>query len=348
MKILLIVPSLARKGPVIVARDIATGLLEMNHEVEVWHLDATTELEFPCPTYKLSWQLLKRINSFDVVHSHALRPDALVWLLGLIPIIKPRRVCTIHNYVEQDLGFAYGPVVSWLFSRVWRVFWTRRHACVVLTKDALSYYRKTQPKLSLQVVYNGRPDHSPQPIASDDQEFIDALRKRYHVLGASALVTQRKGFDQVLRALPQLPGHAFLLIGDGPAVNELRQLAEKLGVSERFINLGFRDNARDFLPHFDIYVMPSHSEGMPLAMLEAACAAKPIVCSDIPVFRELFEESEVEFFELANENSLAAAVEAAQLNAEARASSANARFSRDYSMSAMAKRYAEVYSIQSL
>jgi glycosyltransferase involved in cell wall biosynthesis len=347
MKVLLVVPSLARKGPVIVARDIAAGLIEMGHEVEVWHLDAMAEIEFPCPTYKFSWELLRRVNSFDVIHSHALRPDALVWLMGVIPGFKPRRVCTIHNYVEQDLGFAYGRVVSWFFSRVWRVFWTRRHACVVLTRDALSYYQKTQPSLSLQVVYNGRPEHCAEPIAAKDQELVDDLRERYQVLGASALVTQRKGFDQVLRALPHLPDHAFLLIGDGPAVSELRQLAEKLGVTERFITIGFRNNARDFLPHFDIYVMPSRSEGMPLAMIEAACAAKPIVCSDIPVFRELFDENEVDFFGLENEHSLASAVKTAQLNSNARADGAHARFSSNYSMKAMATRYVEVYSLQS-
>jgi glycosyltransferase involved in cell wall biosynthesis len=344
MKVLLIVPSLARKGPVIVARDIAAGLIEMGHEVEVWHLDAMAELEFPCPTRKFSWTLVKHISSFDVVHSHSLRPDALVWLLGLIPGFRPRRVCTIHNYVEQDLGFAYGRVVSWLFSRVWRIFWTRRHACVVLTQHALSYYRKTQPGLSLQVVYNGRPDHYSEPIAAEDYEVVKTLRERYQILGASALVTQRKGFDQVLRALPQLPEYAFLLIGEGPAVSELRRLAESLGVSERFITFGFRNNARDFLPHFDMYVMPSRSEGMPLAMLEAACAAKPIVCADIPVFRELFEDGEVDFFELENANSLESAVKTAQLNSQTRASNVNARFSRNYSMSAMATRYVEVYS----
>jgi glycosyltransferase involved in cell wall biosynthesis len=345
MKILLVIPSLAQKGPVIVARDIASGLVDMGHEVETWYLDDEGAMAFPCPSYKFNWSLIKRLNEFDVVHSHTLRPDALVWLMGLIPGMKFRRVCTIHNYVERDLSFEYGRVVSWVFSRVWRLFWTRRHACVVLTRDALSYYRKTQPNMSLQVVYNGRPHHSVLPIAPEDQLVVDGLRKRYQVLGASALVTERKGFDQIVRALPHLPDCAFVLVGDGPAVLELKELAEKLEVAERFVTLGFRGNARDFLPNFDIYVMPSHSEGMPLAMLEAASAAKPIVCSDIPVFREIFGNGEVDFFELNDTEALVQAIRRAALHADERAKNANARFERDYSVSAMTRRYLEVYRL---
>jgi glycosyltransferase involved in cell wall biosynthesis len=343
MKVLLIVPSRARKGPVIVARDIVAGLVEMGHKVEVCYLDSKGDLVFPCPSFKFSWSILRRLNNFDVVHSHSLRPDALVWLMGLIPGLRPRRVCTIHNYVERDLSFEYGSVVSWIFSRLWRVFWTRRHACVVLTQDALSYYKETQPRLSLQVVYNGRPGHDALPIAAYDQKVVDDLRKSYQILGASALVTKRKGFDQILHALPQLPNYAFVLVGNGTAVVELRELAEQLGVGERFVTLGFRENARDFLPCFDVYVMPSHSEGMPLAMLEAACAAKPIVCSDIPVFREMFDSKEVDFFELNNTAALLEAVRHATLNASDRSKNVSVRFQRDYSLEAMARGYIEVY-----
>ena len=50
--------------------------------------------------------------------------------------------------------------------------------------------------------------------------------------------------------------------------------------------------------------MPSYSEGFPLAMLEAASMQKAIVCSDIPVFREIFSEQEIVTFELDNTNSL--------------------------------------------
>jgi len=181
------------------------------------------------------------------------------------------------------------------------------------------------------------------PLAQEDQAVIDGLQAKYRLLGASAVVTQRKGFDQVVKALPFLPDFAFLVVGEGPATAELRLLAKELNVAERFVVLGFRDNARDFLPSFDVYAMPSHSEGMPLAMLEAAYAAKPIVCSDISVFRELFESDEVEFFELNNIVELVRAVQQAVLNSERLAVKVKARSQKDYSVTAMARRYLDIY-----
>ena len=54
--------------------------------------------------------------------------------------------------------------------------------------------------------------------------------------------------------------------------------------------------------------MSSYSEGFGLAMVEAALVHKPIVCSDIPSFHEIFEENEVAFFELDNIDSLLTAI----------------------------------------
>lgn len=343
MNVLLIVPSLARKGPVIVARDIVDGLRRQGHGVEVWFLDEKMELEFPCTVRKFSFSCLCRLKKFDVIHSHSLRPDALAWVLRNVLGHKAYYVTTIHNYVEQDLAFAYGRVVSAVFSRVWRFLWRGKDMCVALTRHARDYYRETQPKLRLSVVYNGRPTHLAKPVPAEDLSIIDKMRARYRIIGASALVTSRKGFDQVIKALPLLPDHAFLLVGEGPALAELYEIARNEDVADRFVCLGFRDNARDYLAHMDIYAMPSYSEGMPLAMLEAASAGVPIVCSNIPVFLELFDQEEAGFFELNNASSLQSAVHLAELRATRQAWSAKSRFEQNYSVDAMADGYIDVY-----
>ena len=50
----------------------------------------------------------------------------------------------------------------------------------------------------------------------------------------------------------------------------------------------YQKNPCNYLPYFDVYVMPSYSEGFGLAMVEAALARRAIVCSDIPSFHEIF------------------------------------------------------------
>ena len=96
----------------------------------------------------------------------------------------------------------------------------------------------------------------------------------------------------------------ILHCGDGKERQPLQELAQTLGVADRVLFVGRKPAGFRFLQLADIFVMPSYSEGFPLAMLEAASMQKAIVCSDIPVFREIFSEQEIVTFELDNTNSL--------------------------------------------
>src|SRR4051794_40426911 len=92
----------------------------------------------------------------------------------------------------------------------------------------------------------------------------------------------------------------------------LRQLAADVGVLSRCIFLGYQPNARDYLSFFDLFIIPSYSEGFPLGLLEAAQHHLPIVCSDIGIFKELFTQEEVSFFEVDNVQSLVKSILHAQ------------------------------------
>ena len=78
----------------------------------------------------------------------------------------------------------------------------------------------------------------------------------------------------IIQALQELPQTKFCIIGDGKIKNDLIQLSVKLKVSDRVLFLGYKKDAYKYLPYFDVYAIPSHSEGFPLAMLEAAAYGK--------------------------------------------------------------------------
>ena len=65
--------------------------------------------------------------------------------------------------------------------------------------------------------------------------------------------------------------------------------------------LGYKNDAYKYLPYFDAYTIPSHSEGFPLAMLEAAAYGKPIIASNLSVFKEIFTDDEISIFDLNDE-----------------------------------------------
>lgn len=92
----------------------------------------------------------------------------------------------------------------------------------------------------------------------------------------------RKGQALVIEALPTLPGVTYALAGAGDSEGEYRALARKLGVADRVRFLGPTANAE--LPQLyraaDAVVMPSVSEGLANAWVEALACGTPLVISD--------------------------------------------------------------------
>jgi glycosyltransferase involved in cell wall biosynthesis len=344
MKIAMVVPSLLNKAPVIVARDLAAGLLRIGVDVSVFYLDEKRELDFPCPVRKLDLLSWKQLQSFDVIHSHMLRPDLIVGLLRSIGFLRCPCVTTIHNIVEEDLGFGYGKVIGTVAAYFWRAAWVAFAARVVLTEHARHYYQEFQPNLAFTVINNGRSSVDIGVISTEDGAIVANLKSRYALLGSVAGVSVVKGLEQVVKALPLLPECAFLVIGDGPALPSLLELADELAVGDRVIALGYRPNARAYMQHMDCYLMPSRSEGMPLALIEAGLAARPIVCSDIPAHRDIFCQDEVAFFDLDSTESLASAIRMALLNRCHYGRAAFDRSQKNYSAETMVERYLVEYT----
>jgi len=108
-----------------------------------------------------------------------------------------------------------------------------------------------------------------------------------------------------------LDDFCLVIIGDGPDLERLKNLVRGKGLDERCVFFGYKKNAYLFLEYIDIYMMTSYSEGFPLVMIEAAQYKKPIVCSNLPIFNEFFNENQVSFFELDNKHSLINAVKIA-------------------------------------
>lgn len=108
-----------------------------------------------------------------------------------------------------------------------------------------------------------------------------------------ARVTPIKGHRVFLEALGQLDDGAarirWLVVGDGPAQDELTRRAVEIGVSERIRWLGFRGDVPALLHASDACVLPSLSEGLPLALLEAVGQGVPVLATRVGAVPELFE-----------------------------------------------------------
>ena len=115
-------------------------------------------------------------------------------------------------------------------------------------------------------------------------------------IGTVGRLEARKGTRTLIEALARLDGaigDAHLVVaGDGPLREELAGLAARLGVADRVRLLGNRDDVRDVLAALDVFALPSLTEGMSNALLEAMAMALPLVATAVGGNPEVVTDAE--------------------------------------------------------
>lgn len=218
---------------------------------------------------------IRRARDVDVVVHHAPLPlnDAAV-LLGL-----PDEVGLIVYWHADILGFhLLKPMMSPMIRRVL----DRADRIIVSGQPMIDHSDLLRPHAAKCTVmpYGMQIDHWYQPDASE-RPAIDALRraKPRHIVSLGRLVGY-KGFDVLIRAMRDVDGHATI-IGEGPCLQALQQLATELGVAGRveFSGRLERDEIRRLFHASKVFAFPSvgEAEAFGIVQVEAMAAGLPIV-----------------------------------------------------------------------
>lgn len=148
------------------------------------------------------------------------------------------------------------------------------------------------PNAKINVIRNGI-DLSPFE-RSAEVEFraeLGGTHSRFLVLTPARLHPQ-KGHDYLLEAASKVPNAIFLLAGDGPDRKRLENRAAELGIQDRVQFLGHRRDITRLLANSDVFVLPSLYEGLPISVLEAMAAEKPVVATAIGGTDEIIVDGE--------------------------------------------------------
>jgi len=151
----------------------------------------------------------------------------------------------------------------------------------------------------------------------------------------------------VARLADRHPSLHVAIAGRGDLEDDLAARARAQGLADRIHLLGLRSDISAILAAADIFVLPSLSEGLPLAVLEAMFAGCPIVASDVGEIATVLEDGRAGVLvEPANPAALAEAIDAL-LNDPKRAKNLGTRAAfravAEYDISRMVRRYAALY-----
>ncbi len=239
----------------------------------------------------------------------------LATLRDLLTLIRERHVAILHTheFFMNTLGLIASrltgvPVVATVHERnyypdrlrrrvAYRLFGRFAQQMVTVSeglRDLLTE-RIGIPPDRIRVVPNGVTiDEIPS------QETVLGLRQSLGfnqqslLVGTVGRLHPKKGhkylIEGAVHVVRRFPGVVFLIVGGGELHDELEAQARALGVAPYFRFLGHREDVRDLLPLLDIFVLPSLSEGMPLALLEAMAAGIPPVATRIGGVNEVVED----------------------------------------------------------
>lgn len=171
------------------------------------------------------------------------------------------------------------------------------------------------------------------------------------LLGTLSSLTAEKGHRYLLEALSILTKDAaefrLLIAGEGPERQRIGNLAKALRLTSQLTFLGTRTDTEQLLAGLDVFVLPSLSEGLPMALLEAMATGLAVVASDVGDVSQIVHHNETGFLvESGNPKALADAIRQLLNDPELRRrlGTAAAGFIRDhYSAQTMARRYCEQY-----
>lgn len=293
MSVAILITHMRAGGPTSVVRELLCGLQERGVRAWLVTLQCDSEDEDPGPNIRclhMSSKLgglpnaVSRLRSIadelelSVVHSHGVLPDLVSWLaLGSsLP-----RVATVHNVQQEDYPNTYGHVAGSILTMLHRLI-LGRGFLIVACSDSVRAALPVALRTKARVIRNG--------VRGAVRPASERMRARPRD-GARALtlisiggLTRAKGVAELVSGFGEhrLAGERLLLLGDGP----LRGVIEEGGFPGVSI-LGHRNDIYAVLSEADLYVSNSHSEGFPMAALEAVSAGVAPVLSDIPAHREL-------------------------------------------------------------
>lgn len=164
-----------------------------------------------------------------------------------------------------------------------------------VTNSQIAFMSKVRkyPTAKIRIIRSGVDGRNFTSPGGPDLPGQLSDRRGWPMVAMVARLHPVKDHDTLLSAakivLGSLPQTQFLIIGDGPRRGELEELCKTLGIEENVHFTGTLPDIDQLLPAIDVHVLSSHSESLPLAVLEGMACGKPVICTDVGGTSEIVE-----------------------------------------------------------
>lgn len=220
----------------------------------------------------------------QILHTHRYKENIIGGLASLFSGV-PYRVKTVHGLDEPLKGVQKMKANFYNFLDSWTTKFLF-HRIIAVSSDIGGRLKKQHSGPPIVWIHNC-VDLQKIKVNKSKIEVKRSLgiKEKLPVIGTAGRLVPIKGLDYLLQATPimlsKFPGLKVLIVGEGPEREKLEKLASRLGVDSQVIFTGQREDVWDLIFAMDLFVLPSLSEGIPMALLEALALGVPVVASNV-------------------------------------------------------------------
>jgi len=234
---------------------------------------------------------IMRSGKFNIVHTHMFASNFLGRVAAILagaPVI----ISTVQLIAERE---------KW-----WEILLDRalqfKTDMMIASSEAVrrSFIKRGVREDKIVTIYNGidfsKFDSIDRVEARGKTRLEFGLDDSTFLVGTVARLQRVKGVECLIKAanhvVESIPDVRFLIVGDGPQKAELEYKVEQLDLSSRFIFAGTRGDVPAILSALDLFVLPSLSEALGIAVIEALLMRVPVVATNVGGVPEIVKSGE--------------------------------------------------------
>jgi len=226
----------------------------------------------------------------EIVHNHMYRAELVgtraAIALGEIGRPRPYIVSTVHSSrVRSDED-----------RRVLCLLTPRMDRLIAVSGSIVEkLHHEGRDTIPIELIHNGvdleRYDHQ-EPCCTLHEEY--GLPDGGPIVGVVARLEAEKGHPTLVDAWPAVvaavPDATLLVVGEGSRRDALEEQVRELGIADRVVFTGRRDDVPAVTAALDVAVLPSYREALGLSVLEAMALSRPVVASAVGGIPEMIED----------------------------------------------------------
>lgn len=241
--------------------------------------------------YKELVELIKK-NKYDVVHAHSTKAGMLARMAAKKCKVK-NIIYTVHGWwpILQYAGFKRR-----MAALVEAYMATKCTSLVFICEKDIEIAKKYHIGKQSQFVTIYNSITVPTPLSN-------VIRKEFNlpmdckIIGNVSRIDKQKNpmmFVKIAEEHIKSNDNVYYVwVGNGELENQVQQVITEKNLQDKIKFIGFRENGIDYINDFDVLLMTSEAEGMPITVLEALSLNKPIVSTDVGGIKEMVSETNI-------------------------------------------------------